>query len=47
MWWHYYGINYLFRAEVALRDDYPLGDEAWQGELIPVRAAPAPAALLA
>ena len=37
MWWHYYGINYLFRSEVALRDEYPLGDEAWQGELIPAR----------
>jgi radical SAM superfamily enzyme YgiQ (UPF0313 family) len=45
MWWHFYGINYLFRAEVALRDEYPLGDEAWQGELIPVRAASAPAGL--
>lgn len=42
MWWHYYGINYLFRAEVAQRDDYPLGDENWRGALIPVRAAPLP-----
>lgn len=38
MWWHYYGINYLFRAEVSQRDDYPLGDEAWQGELIAARS---------
>jgi radical SAM superfamily enzyme YgiQ (UPF0313 family) len=39
MWWHFYGINYLFRSEVALRDGYPLGDEAWQGELIAARTA--------
>ena len=42
MWWHYYGINYLFRREVSQRDDYPLGDEAWRGEMIQVRARPAP-----
>jgi radical SAM superfamily enzyme YgiQ (UPF0313 family) len=40
MWWHYYGINYLFRAEVAQRDEYPLGDEAWTGTLLPVRENP-------
>lgn len=39
MWWHYYGINYLFRAEVGQRDGYPLGDESWQGELIPARTS--------
>ena len=37
MWWHYYGINALFRKEVRQRDFYPLGDEAWRGELIRVR----------
>lgn len=42
MWWHFYGINWLFRREVRQRDDYPLGDEAWRGELIPVRERPAP-----
>ena len=42
MWWHYYGINYLFRREVRQRDDYPLGDEAWQGEMIRVRERPQP-----
>jgi radical SAM superfamily enzyme YgiQ (UPF0313 family) len=41
MWWHYYGINLLFRREVSQRDDYPLGDEAWQGDLIKVREQPA------
>ena len=45
MWWHFYGINYLFRREVSQRDDYPLGDEAWRGELIKVRERPAPAPL--
>jgi radical SAM superfamily enzyme YgiQ (UPF0313 family) len=40
MWWHYYGINYLFRREVSQRDDYPLGDEAWDGEMIEVRSRP-------
>ncbi len=42
MWWHYYGINYLFRAEVAQRDEYPLGDEAWVGEMIRARATAPP-----
>lgn len=42
MWWHYYGINYLFRREVRERDYYPLGDAAWHGELIKVRAQPLP-----
>jgi radical SAM superfamily enzyme YgiQ (UPF0313 family) len=39
MWWHYYGINGLFRKEVRQRDYYPLGDEAWRGELLRVRTA--------
>jgi radical SAM superfamily enzyme YgiQ (UPF0313 family) len=38
MWWHFYGINYLFRREVRQRDYYPLGDEGWRGELIKVRS---------
>ena len=42
MWWHYYGINYLFRREVSQRDEYPLGDEAWRGKLIKVRERPLP-----
>jgi len=42
MWWHYYGINALFRREVAQRDGYPLGDEAWRGEIVKVRERPAP-----
>jgi radical SAM superfamily enzyme YgiQ (UPF0313 family) len=46
MWWHYYPINVLFRREVAQRDGYPLGDEGWTGELIPVRANPAVPALI-
>jgi radical SAM superfamily enzyme YgiQ (UPF0313 family) len=37
MWWHFYGINYLFRREVRQRDYYPLGDEAFQGSLLKVR----------
>jgi radical SAM superfamily enzyme YgiQ (UPF0313 family) len=43
MWWHYYGINYLFRREVRERDYYPLGDAAWRGEIIQARAQPLPA----
>ncbi len=38
----YYWINALFRHEVAIRNDYPLGDEAWRGQLLPVRQQPAP-----
>jgi radical SAM superfamily enzyme YgiQ (UPF0313 family) len=30
----FFPINLLFKAEVRQRDFYPLGDEAWQGELI-------------
>jgi radical SAM superfamily enzyme YgiQ (UPF0313 family) len=46
MWWHYYGINYLFRREVSQRDYYPLGDEAWQGTLLKVREAPLPVPMM-
>ena len=36
----YYWINYLLRREVAERQRYPLGDDAWQGELLRVRRNP-------
>lgn len=36
MFRHYLPINALFRSEVAVRDGYPLGDEAWQGKLLPL-----------
>ena len=45
MWRNFLPINYLFRSEVSLRDEYPLGDEAWTGELIPVRYTVPPADL--
>ena len=45
MWLAYYQINYLFQQEVRLRDYYPLGDEAWTGELIKVRERPEGAGL--
>jgi radical SAM superfamily enzyme YgiQ (UPF0313 family) len=28
-------INYMHRAEVSVRDHFPLGDPAWQGKLLP------------
>jgi radical SAM superfamily enzyme YgiQ (UPF0313 family) len=37
MWWQFYGINAMFRREVRQRDFFPLGDEAFSGELIKVR----------
>jgi radical SAM superfamily enzyme YgiQ (UPF0313 family) len=37
MWWHFYGINYMFRREVRQRDYYPLGDESFKGNLLKVR----------
>jgi radical SAM superfamily enzyme YgiQ (UPF0313 family) len=42
MWLAYYWINYLMHQEVSLRDYYPLGDQAWRGELIKVRERPLP-----
>jgi radical SAM superfamily enzyme YgiQ (UPF0313 family) len=42
MWLAYYWINAMFRSEVSPRVGYPLGDEAWQGELLPVRQQPEP-----
>jgi len=37
MWWHFYGINAMFRREVRQRDYYPLGDESFNGSLLKVR----------
>ena len=34
MWRNFYLINALHRNDVSLRDHYPLGDEAWRGEII-------------
>jgi radical SAM superfamily enzyme YgiQ (UPF0313 family) len=34
MWRNFYLINALHRNDVALRDHYPLGDEAWRGPLL-------------
>lgn len=31
---HFFLINGMIRAEVSLRDYFPLGDEAWQGQLL-------------
>jgi radical SAM superfamily enzyme YgiQ (UPF0313 family) len=36
----FFTINAMFRAEVRERDGYPLGDEAWKGELLETKAAP-------
>ncbi len=33
--WHYLLINLMHQAEVGNRDGFPLGDEAWQGRLLP------------
>ncbi|MBK6455890.1 MAG: B12-binding domain-containing radical SAM protein [Gemmatimonadetes bacterium] len=35
MWRNFYLINAMHRADVSLRDHYPLGDMAWQGALLP------------
>ena len=37
MWWQFYGINAMFRAEVRKRDFYPLGDASFRGDLLKVR----------
>jgi radical SAM superfamily enzyme YgiQ (UPF0313 family) len=34
MWRNYYLINAMHRGDVSLRDEYPLGDEAWTGQLL-------------
>ncbi len=36
----YYWTNYLFQQEVRLRNHFPLGDNAWRGEMIKVREMP-------
>jgi radical SAM superfamily enzyme YgiQ (UPF0313 family) len=35
MWRAFYAINAMHRGDVSLRDHYPLGDKAWQGQLLP------------
>ncbi len=35
MWRNFYLINSMHRADVSRRDYYPLGDESWQGQLLP------------
>lgn len=32
---NYFLINAIIRREVSQRDGLPLGDEAWQGQLLP------------
>jgi radical SAM superfamily enzyme YgiQ (UPF0313 family) len=34
MWRNFYLINAMHRNDVSLRDNYPLGDESWQGVLL-------------
>jgi radical SAM superfamily enzyme YgiQ (UPF0313 family) len=34
MWRNFYPINAMHRQDVSLRDNYPLGDQAWQGALL-------------
>lgn len=34
MWRNFYLINSMHRADVSRRDYYPLGDEAWTGQLL-------------
>jgi len=33
---NYFPINLLHRREISVRDSFPLGDAAWQGQLIKV-----------
>ena len=35
MWRNFFLINAMHRTDVSQRDHYPLGDESWQGPLIP------------
>lgn len=37
MWRNFYLINGMHRSDVSQRDHYPLGDEAWQGPLLPAQ----------
>jgi radical SAM superfamily enzyme YgiQ (UPF0313 family) len=34
MWRNFYLINAMHRGDVSMRDEYPLGDEAWKGQLL-------------
>jgi len=34
MWRNFFPINAMHRQDVSLRDNYPLGDQAWQGALL-------------
>ena len=34
MWKNFYLINAMHRTDVSMRDEYPLGDEAWQEPLL-------------
>ncbi|MDH5325260.1 MAG: B12-binding domain-containing radical SAM protein [Gammaproteobacteria bacterium] len=36
MFRNYFPINFIHRADVDKRNGYPLGDERWQGNLLPV-----------
>lgn len=33
--WNYFAINFMHQTEVGNRNGYPLGDESWQGQLLP------------
>jgi hypothetical protein len=35
MFRNFFLINGMLRAEISQRDHYPLGDAAWQGQLLP------------
>jgi radical SAM superfamily enzyme YgiQ (UPF0313 family) len=37
MWTHFFMINWMIRREVEQRAGFPLGDEAFRGELLPVQ----------
>ena len=39
MWFQFFAINLLFRAEVLKRKDFPLGDESYTGVLIKTKLA--------
>ena len=34
MWRNFYLINAMHRADVSLRDHYPLGDDSWKGPFL-------------
>ena len=37
MWWNFNFINLLLRKEASQRENYPLGDESFKGELLKVK----------